>query len=624
VAGHLAKIVPWQDGFEALMVAIDSGLAVPYESTDAGGIKKLATSVWETEQRSAIAEDGEMPSQETGWLASSGTGTLVGIVEVGGGKDRSQIIKPVSDFDMRVVGVTQNEDAEAQYRVEVVGQQSGHFVTTVEASLFGSPRSLAPWLAGHRLNFYEEIKSVGSTGSGNRYGARLGTYLGQQSLEATQLRLAPWMGWHDDAGGFVCDEGVITADGLDLHAGWMPDPAIHKREALQHRYGFEGDWSEAQKILREVLTFQDDMVTAVFGAWWAAILVKAQLKAKASLFPFMAIEATSGTGKTTGFFSLMVELNGASKLGSHQTPAARRDSIAANRSGIVWIDDLDDAASTYQDIRTATAEQARDKKGANRFGTVSVSLVAPVLLTGETLPGLADQTALLDRLIQLDVPPAKDRRSLHGDYAQWDDIVRLKETYPQLWRFSGHYVQQALRHWPALVKQWPALRSSGGGRHADKLAILRMGARLLDMMAEAGWYAELVDDWCSKQEAPTGDYLTNRILPELLLASTGKDGLGTKSAFGWPPVFVDEEGAIWWHPGKVAEAWAHRHKHSDERTKSFGTVTVLGRHRAAMGLTKDDRKKFSIAKDRQPQQNYYPVPEPYATRIAEVIAGDGA
>lgn len=612
VAGHLAKVIPWQDGYEALLAAIDAGLVVPYESTDAGGIKKLAVSVWDTEQRGQVAEDGDLPNQQTGWLATDGS-KLICLVEIG--KDQKvQKLVPCSDFDLRVLGKYVDEENGTHYRLQVTSELQDVRYVVEHASLFGNMRALMPRLRALELNIWPVAGDLGAIESRNPAG-RLGHYLSTQ--ETPRLRIAPCMGWHDPAGGFVCDEGVITSEGLNPQGGWMPDPAIRLRDPVVHQYGFEGDWPTAQKILREVLTYQTEEVTAVFGAWWAAVLVKAQMKAKASLFPFMAIEAMSGTGKTEGFFRLMVELNGATKLGSHQTAASFRDSLAANRSGIVWIDDLDDATRIYQDIRTATSEQVRSKKGADHFSTVSVNLVAPVLLTGETLPGLADQTALLDRLIRLDVPPAKDRISKHDSKRpQWDDIVQLKEQYPQLWRYSGWYVQHALRHWAAIEGDWLRLRAAGTGRHADKLTILRMGARLLDLLTETGWHAELVDGWCGRQLAPDGDYLSNRILPELLRAN-----LIQSTAQGWPAVFVDDTGVVWWHPGKVVDEWSKRHRSSDARTKGFGSLEVLTRHREAMGVTRAMRKKFVVSTqgEKTAQQNYFPCPPDVSARILEAL-----
>lgn len=598
VAGHVAKGKFHEDGFIELLGAINRSLDDPLPGEE---VAKAARSIWRTEQE-AKTSDGELPTQATGWLASGGDHLLVQ-VEVGEKDNKDRLIVPTSDFDMRVLGKYADEDYSTYYRLQVESALQSTRYVIEPAALFGNARALGPRLRALELNTWPVKGDLGMVQSRNPAG-RLGHYLSVQ--EAPRLQVAAQMGWSDVAEGFVCDEGVITAEGLDPQGGWMPDPAIRKRDPMVNQYGFDGTWDDAQKVLKEVLTYQDDVVCSVFGAWWAACLVKAQIMGLSSLFPFMAIEAMSGTGKSEGFFQLMVRLNGATKLGSQQTAASFRDSMAANRSGIVWIDDLDDAARIYQDIRTATNESYRSKKGTDHFGSVSVRLVAPVLLTGEALPGLSDQTALLDRLIRLDVPPAKDRKSKHGDYPQWDDIQDLQSRHPELWRLSGWYVQKALHFWPHVAGQWKTLRMSSG-RHADKLATLRMGARLLDLMTGDGWHTEMVDGWCGYQVAPEGDFLTNRILPEIWRRSHfNRTARGHQGG-----VFVDNQDIVWWHPQYVADWWADKYRNSDTRTQAFGKIDTLIRHRQAMGVVKEHRRKFAIneANEKYTQQYFYPVPE---------------
>jgi len=611
VAGHLAKGKLHQDGFLLLVEAINQSLEDPLGSDE---VIKTANSIWESEQQAAAGIE-DLPTQATGWLAGGGD-KLMCLCEVGTKDAKSQVIKPCSDFDMHVLGKYSDEDFNTYYRLQIESALQDTRYVVEPASLFGNSRALGPRLRALELNTWPVAGDLGHLQSRNPAG-RLGHYLSVQ--DAPRLQIVPFMGWHDAAEGFVCDEGVITAEGLNPQGGWMPDPAIRKREPMLHQYGFEGKWSDAQMVLKETLTFQDDTVCSVFGAWWAACLVKAQLMPRIAGFPFIAIEAMSGTGKSEGFFALMVKLNGATKLGSHQTAASFRDSMAANRSGIVWIDDLDDATRLYQDIRTATNESSRSKKGIDNFGSVSVQLVAPVLLTGESLPGLSDQMALMDRLIRLDVPPAKDRQSCKGNYPQWDDILELKQRYPEMWRIAGWYVQKALHHWPAVEKQWKGLRPSAAGRHADKLTVLRAGARLLDLITGDGWHAEIVDEWCSKQDAPQDDYLVNRILPELW-----RKLLYPESAHGHMPVFVDGDGQVWWHPNYVADWWAKEYRGADARTKGFADPTTLLRHRDAMGVSYADRKKFAVNQreaQKRTQQNYYPIPLAISARIIEQAQG---
>lgn len=608
VAGHLAKGKLHEDGFHQLLKAINLSLADPLGGDE---VSKTARSIWESEQLGKVSAE-DLPRQETGWLAGGGDHLLC-LCEVGSKDAKSQVVKACSDFDMHVLGKYADEDHNTYYRLQIESALQDVRYVIEPAALFGNTRSLPARLRALELNVWPVNGDLGGLQSRNPAG-RLGHYLSVQ--DAPRLQIAPYMGWHDGAEGFVCDEGVITADGLNPQGGWMPDPKIRKRDQMVNQYGFEGTWPEAQHALKEVLTFQDDIVCSVFGAWWAAVLVKAQMMPLVDGFPFVAIEAMSGTGKTEGFFSLMVRLNGATKLGSHQTAASFRDSMAANRSGIVWIDDLDDATRVYQDIRTATNESYRSKKGMDNFGSVSVRLVAPVLLTGEALPGLSEQTALADRLIRIDVPPAQGRKSKHGDYPQWDDILDLQHRLPEMWRISGWFVQEALRHWPAVEGQWKGLR--GLGRHGSKIGVLRMGARLLDLMTGDGWHAEIVDEWCGQQAAPEGDFLVNRILPECLRKS-----LMPRSARGHRPAWIDENDQVWWSPTKLADWWADAHRGADARTLAFGSLQTLDNHKAAMGVTKAHRKKYSIndSGEKYSQAYYYPVPEPWSSFVIAKMDG---
>lgn len=600
-AGHIVKHIPWPDAQLALLRWIDQGLAVPYESTDPGGVEKI----WQ----SVAQRDVVFPDRSTGFLLPDGR-HLVTTVKVGEKGKEQQRVEPISDFDLRVLGKYTDEEHQTFYRLQIRSELTDSDRYVVEASsAFSQGRTLDPWLAARELNMWTvDGDQAGRTSQPKR----MTHYLSTQ--EAPRLRMVSFMGWHDEAKGFVCNEGVITSEGLNPSGGWIPDPMVTRRDAMQHRYGFDASEQEATRVLREVLTYQDDTVCSVFGAWWAACLIKAQLMPKISGFPFVAIEAMSGSGKTEGFFGLMVRLNGASRVGGRMTPPSLRDSIASNRSGIAWLDDLDDFTWVYQDVRTATNEAFRSKKKADNVGTDSVQLVAPVLLTGESMPGLTDQRALMDRLIRLDVPPAKGRRSKHGDYEQWADIIALQEQHPDMWRLSGWYVQQALRHMPTVMAQWKALKAEGG-RHADKMAVLRVGARLLALMTDSPWHVELVDEWCAAQREPEGDFLTNRILPELL-----RDYEVSRSARGWKPVFVDDENIVWWHLGRVQDEWAKKHRNGDARIRGFGEEETLKKHRAAMGVTlKEDRRQFDIHHDgaKRDKKWYWRCPPEISARILD-------
>lgn len=599
VMGHLAKEIRFEDAFVELARALNRSLVQPLDDAE---VVKTADSIW----RSEAVNHGGLPTQRTGWLAGE-DGKLWTLAKEK--DDKVGHVEECGDFNLEVMGKYTDEEHRTTYRMRITsGLIPGEERYQVEqASTFGTGRTLDPWMAARELNWWPVPGDVGKEQAQPR---RLRQYLSSQ--DAPVLQVAPHMGWHDPAEGFVAAEGLITAAGLDPQGGWLPDPAILRRDKHINRYGFEGSWEEAQRVLREVLTWQDPIVTNVFGAWWAACMIKAQLMPKIAGFPFMAIEAMSGSGKTTGFFGTMVQLSGVVRDQGNYTFATLRDALASNRSGIVWIDDPDDASRYYPLIRAATAEGSESKKDLNTHDTISFELVAPVLLTAEALPKVGDERALMDRLIQVDVPSAKERASRHGRATQWDDILALRAEHPDLWKLSGWYIQRAMQQ-QGLVGEWESLRPAGG-RHGDKMGVLRIGARLLADLADDATVVERVDAWVAEQEEPSGDYLTNRILPDYLRQQGWPDSARYRQA-----AFIDEAGIVWWWPAGLSDWWLNQNRHSDARTRAFGEMDTLDRHRRAMGVTAADRKQFHVQGDgeKRTHKGFYPCPPEVSQRIID-------
>jgi hypothetical protein len=603
VLGHFAKAIKFEDMFYATAVALNRSLASPLDDAE---VTKTAESIW----RSEDVNHGDMPTVERGWLTSQ-DGRLHVFKKGDKQKGTADQLVPAGNFDLEVLGRYTDEHHQTFYRLAMHSTLRDEVRYALEeARVFGTDRTLAPWLAAREMNLYSVPGHEGGSQSGGVAASRIATYLA--TADAPSLQVSPAMGWYEAAGGFVAQEGLITAEGLDPQGGWLPDPVILKRDKHVNRYGFEGSEQVAMDLLREVMTWQYPEVTSVFGAWWAACLLKGQLMAKVAGFPFMAIEAMSGSGKTNGYFGTMIALSGSTRDEGGFTQATFRDALASNRSGTVWIDDPQDPESYYPFIRLATSESSWSKKGDDSVNTMSMDLVAPVLLTAESLPRISDERALQDRLITIDVPSAKDRPSNHGRASQWDDIIAIRAAHPRMWEYAGWYVQAAMRH-ATLIGGWDQLRA-GSGRHADKMAVLKLGARVMAEMIDVPWCVDIVDEWTTKQSEPDSDYLANRILPELLRSA----GILGNGAAGWQPVFVLDD-IVWWHPGKVAEAWAAKYRHGDPRTRAFGEPTALARHRQAMGISKDDRRLFDVHLKGEPRSRkpYYACPPDVSARIID-------
>lgn len=580
VVGHLAKLVPYDDGVRAVSelvwrLAAEQPAGHEYTRDE---YEKTVASILATE-RSAWPTG--RPSEHNGWLISSGTGTILTMCAV---KDTEETEQRVwSNFDIRALGLAVDEQDQQTWHVEItVGVKSS--VGVLPGSVLGAERDLARWLAGFGAFI------TGAPGDTWRHVApqkRIGLYL--QAQGAIEAKTLSALGWDRRAGGFLCHEGVITDSGLTEATGLQPATIL--RNWAPARYGFEGSWEEAAGVLKEVLTFHDTTVAAVFGAWWAACWLKPQIFDWAGVFPIMAIEAPSETGKSNGLFALMVQMNGQTQGGGEMTMADLRDRMSANHSGIVWLDDLSDLEHVYEILRQSAVEGSRSKKGADRHTSEVRRMVAPVVLSAEGLGGIRAEKAMLDRVVLLGVGSPVGRRSTKGDYPQYDDIKTLRDRYNRdLSQLAGWYVQKALYWWELEgAGTFKELRM-GDGRHGWKIATLRLGGRLLSWMTgESGW-AERVDEWCMGQSAAgLNDRLVLDIIPQALNASNLMGGL-PRTPSGRPMVYVDEHRAVWFSISSLADWWRREHRF-DKRALQLGSAEALQQQAERLECGPGQRKR---------------------------------
>jgi hypothetical protein len=551
VAGHYAKALGFEDAFESSvrMAAGQLEPALPEEE-----IAKLIKSIWTSERAKEgravpdVDEAGEAkddwrrnlvePTEDNGWLVSALNRILCQVRDRSTSRDDGvqTALKPWMDADIRVLGVI-GSGAERAYEVELKRVKGETVQDTLPAETVADPRALNRWLSGYGVSIAppDEIWPARIPQS-----ARMLRYL--EAQEAAAMEAVTTLGWHEQTEAFITHEGVIRKDGAGAHE--TVRPAHQLTNWAPYRYGHSGT-KEAASVLRDVLTFHDETVAAVFGAWWAATLLKPQIHQVSSQFPFMALEATSESGKTTGFFSLMMQLSGYNGGSGSTTRAAFRDSLSAHKSGIVWLDDLDTLETHMELLRQVTVEGTLIKKGTDHHSQVSSSLRAALVVSGENL-GMREQKALLDRAILLDVPSPVGRRSVKGDWPQWDDILDLRASHPDLTEYAGSIVELALGQID-MVKRIKELRD-GAGRFADKGAVLRLGARILRAILDGDDHGmvELVDQWVADTEdLGQENTLTLKVIPAAL------------SRGGWPqhpslpdstrrkiatPVYLEQEG----------------------------------------------------------------------------------
>lgn len=581
VAGHYAKT--YRNQYDLFQVHTRQANQMLKPPLDEAEFTKTIESIWTSEQSNHPERDIE----STGWLLSGGDRMLTQ-VKVGKGEDASLVMQEWADFDMRVQGVVYGDGDQGNLLYDCLltrKRDQAKIPVVLPGRIIGQPAKLYAWLAGYGVSISRPDNTWPSQPIDS---IRLLRYL--ESQDAPQARMVPALGWNDEADGFLTFDGVIREDGIHGFESIRPNPALQTTNVVQADYGFEGSEDEARAVLAEVCSFHYPEVTAIFGGWWAACLLKPQLQRRVSLFPIMAIEAASGAGKTNGMFGLMMQLNGALLGPSLLTMASARDKIAAHHNGIVWMDDMDSLGRIEELLRVTTSNESMVKKGIDNTGNVAVTLTAPVVVSGEYL-GLGSQKALMDRVIMLNPPKPDERMSLkpgREDLPQWDDIVELCNRHPLqgggqgLTVYAGHMVAMALRLKERAIAKLARARGLAKrtyeGRQADKVAIVITGAWILDRLIEeradeeVGEYEALVLDWAKTDDARSGSAgpWDNRLTTELIPWALREYDWPTRARAG-APVFVTSEDltghTVWVNASGLADAWSqHHHGRIVERT----------------------------------------------------------
>lgn len=569
VAGHYAKQYRGQrDAYEVQCRLANTLCSPPLDDDE---LAKTLESIWAKENAKPDQEVAQQSlDQDCGWLLSAKDHllTLVTVKDADG--NSTQDLRQWGNFDLRALGVVEDGDALRTYDVEIHRKRTGDVRNDLlPAQVLADSRRMRAWLAQHGVNLTTPAER--EVGAKMAWTDRLQAYI--ESQNPPRFQVVNSLGWHGD--GFIVHEGVIRDDGMHGFDGVKPNPLL--RKLGDWRYGVV-EVDEARRVLNEVLTFHHPIVASVFGAWWAACLLKPQIQQRSSQFPIMGLEAPSESGKTTGMFSKLIQLAGNGQGQTMYTPAALRDALGSHRSGIVWIDDEDSLDHLTRLFRSATGEGSMTKKGEDNTGSVTAHLVAPLLISGEAL-GLDDQKALRDRTISLEVPSPTDRMSLHDpSRPQWDDIVELGRTYPDLTVMAGTIVQLALQQ-AALVEQLPSLKGDGH-RFGDKMATLRLGARILAGMTGDDAHVQRVDEWVACQE-DTGaeNALTLEIIPTAL-AMLGMPDHVAAPMHGEPgtPVFYRADGdlaGVWVNTMHLAEWWRlHKRGKVEQRVASRAALNA--------------------------------------------------
>lgn len=607
VLGHYAKALRFEDGYRGtaeMVWAMASGIPSSHEY-DRAEFDRTVNSIWESEAQKWT--EGS-PEAGNGYLVSDGRQlfTQCGI------KD-DVFLGSWSNFTMTAKAVVVNEDNTVSYVVDVHSEIEDLENVTITGEKLGSTENLNRWLASRRLLLRNP---KGDKHQNMRACSRLQFYL--ESQGPRRMRGVPWMGYVDgEPPMYVCEQGVISATGVQplSDAGVIPDPRKLEGTEAVWNYGFEGTPKIASAVLREVMTFHDEVVTSLFGSIWALAPIKGAIMKAASLFPHLAIIAPSESGKTNGFFDIMLQANGRLNSGATYTPASLRDDLARHRGGFVWIDDPANIDDLGDLLRAAAGEGVHTRKGgANWEQIVRTHLVAPIVISAEGLDML-NERAMADRVIKFEVPNPTGRMSRKGDYPQWDDIVTLMNHAGHVSKYAGHYVQKSWA-WLESIGGQDGLRQlllelrQGSGRTAEKIAVVRAGARCLQFVAQSDgkWnsvdvgglvvgggdpidFVAIVDAWAAGEAAGdneysrTGPYFIEVVLPTLLAE---KGFVPSFRSAPVEPMFMDINGRVRVNVAGVAQAWSRIATRRTDRARSLqlGSLTALAAEAKMMDLGK--------------------------------------
>ncbi|WKW85603.1 DNA primase/polymerase/helicase [Arthrobacter phage Lakshmi] len=630
VCGFIAKKASRFNDYEIEVLGAANRMPNPLPVEE---LQKTLNSVWESEQ----AKPDKVLHEGNGFLTGN-KARLFCQISFKEGDETVYAQAPYADFDIEARGVAVDETSRRLYWVRIYW--GGKFYdTTLPGETLGNENGFKTWLAARGMSVDQPFMASPKTPPATR----ILRYLNSQ--HPPEVKIVTTLGYDEVMDGFVTHEGLITVDGKTSkeEAHIVADPSLVERDIAPYSYGMERDRAEAQRVLREILSFQDETATSVFGAWWAACFLKPQIQDRTALFPFFGVEAASESGKTNGFFDLMVELNGNTRGQIVPTRPVLRDYASANKNGIVWADDLDSLEAYGELLRASTSNGTASKMEADRNGIRNTKVVAPILVTGEAL-GFGTQKALIDRSVVLNITSPKGRRSKHDpEKLQWEDVQDLRSQYPKsqggLSVLAGWYVQHALQNTKPALKALNEAAREIPGRHGDKLAVLRAGARLLDSLLGdvAAWdgqgeHARRVDAWAGAhtQTLDQDNTLTMKILPWALRTfdypekperiTEGRfQSLITPVVIKGDPESLQQPGLdgsggeIYYSPTLLAEAWKREQGWKvDERTE---TVSALSQQSQALAAG------HKVMKVGGSTQRFRKLPAEYLTTVLRRAEG---
>jgi hypothetical protein len=596
ICGHYAAILPYKDAYEAQVKMLAAQMPEPLVEDE---VNKVIESVWKIEHNKPTNEEFNV---NNGYLVGDGTQLYTQTVT-----KQQYNTEPIGNFDLICNRFATKSNGTAEYEVTIQTATRPPQKVVLNADIFGNQITISRALSSYRVG----VLPPPNDAYRHPIGERLRRYLDNQNAELCQY--VDYLGWYEGEG-FVCHEGLITEDGLQPHRTLVPDPKL-KNWAPYH-YGFESP-ETVRKTLQEVLTYHDEMTVAVFGAWWASIFLKPMIENYTAIYPSVVLDSPSESGKTNGFFGLMNQLSGNVGGQRQLTPASMRDAASCHNSGILWIDDLTSVDAMWDLIRQAASGGTVVKKAEDHTEQVHIKMLTPIIISGEGFASVDQEKALRDRVISIVAGSPTGRVSLHNpDRPQWDDIVALQSKWRNdLSAMAGTIVQIAIQN-RKIVDDIPSLRA-GSGRMSEKIAVMRVGARMLSILSGQSKWTNLIDDWAKSQvKAPyeNEDMLLSTILPNAL------------REFGVPmspgnnvPIYLTKDGLIRWsEPG--LSAWWRSGKRTP-REMQLGTVKSIRAQKHAAGIVAVGERVW-VDRERGLMARYQELPKDFSDNVISIAGFD--
>lgn len=590
VAGHYARTYRGEP--ETYVASVNAANDLLRHPLDDEELSRTRKSIWSADLQSRQEPDLEDKlTPENGWLVSTGTSLRTLVWEKRARGKMEKVPFDLTNFDLQVQHAIWNETSESwDYVCNLVTPDAPGMAEpiTISSSQFGDPKRARQQLAGRALSIMSGANLVHRDMD---WAGRILAYL--RSQDAPQFTYVEHCGWDDQEGAYVTPLGAIGAQGLRDFRAVRPTKSVAK---LGGKYGLADTSDNARLILSEILTYQEPEITSVFGAWWAASLAKQWISPLVSLFPVCAVEASSESGKTTGFFELMVPLSGQTERAGQATVAVLRNALAASSCLITWVDDMDQPEIIHETLRVLTAGGTLSKMTINHE-PVSYHLRGSLFFTGESL-ALDSQKALRDRVISLTPPSPRNRVSqITPGVSQWHDVVAMRSRLRALGgqdggsSIAGHFLTliAGLREvLPTWVEEEQA-RHITSSRSQDRDTVLLVGARILDYLTQQtqlvnqngltrtayGWVRADIERRSTMtleerlEETDGGDALD---LDTTLLTKLIPEYLATAGRLNGPSPAVeihDDVSEMWVSLPRVARWWSERrHGRVDTRTET--------------------------------------------------------